>query len=363
MGDFVESGEVGQGLGGLVEVAVDVGAGFVELGVVGEERVEGVEALEFEAGQRAHVAHGFDEGGAALDAVGMDTVFLGKRHVVVPLLAQAPVAGGRVVDILGQGMHVHDGVQIELGLPVAERVGVLAEGGGERANAVMDLVPCQEGVFEAGAVGFGVVGDRLRFGKEGLRALAPAPVGGEAGERELLFVGRRLQLLQPVEAGLYAFHVALHCRKRFGLAAVLVEDGGELLLQGRRGARRRRGCRLAVPVARSVSGGRERSRDGREPPRRGSRCPLPIEAELFDVRASLNEFAVVGEQGVEGSPADGLESVAVAQRLHGLDERGVAGEVVGMAASRFGAGDVCVPLVAQPAVAGIGLVALGAGSA
>ena len=159
LGDVVESGEVGQGLGGLVEVAVDVGAGFVELDVVGEERVEGVEALELEAGQRAYLVHGLDERGAALDAVGMDAMFLGKGHVVVPLLAQAPVAGGRVVELLGQGMHVGDGLQIELGLPVAERVGVMVERVRELANAVMDLLPCPEGMFEAGSVGVRVVGD------------------------------------------------------------------------------------------------------------------------------------------------------------------------------------------------------------
>ena len=127
LGDVVESGEVVEGLGGAVEVAVDVGAGFVELAVVGQQGVEGVAPLEFEAGQLAYLAHGLDEGGAALDPVGMDAVLFGDADVVVPLLAQAAVARGGVVEFVGERIHVGDGLEVELGLLVGERVGVVVE--------------------------------------------------------------------------------------------------------------------------------------------------------------------------------------------------------------------------------------------
>ena len=81
-------------------MAVDVGACFVELAVVGEQGVEGVAGVVFEAGQCAHGLHGLHQGGVGVDAVGMDAAFFGKGEVLVPLLAQAAVARGGMVEFL-----------------------------------------------------------------------------------------------------------------------------------------------------------------------------------------------------------------------------------------------------------------------
>ena len=109
--------------------------------------------------------------------------------MIVPLLAQAAVAGGGVVEVVGQGMDVAGGAEVEVGLAVAERGRVLAEWFGEFQDAVMHASPSLEGVFEARSVGVGVAGDCEGFGKEGLRGLAPAHVGRQAGERELVPAG------------------------------------------------------------------------------------------------------------------------------------------------------------------------------
>ena len=64
------------------------------------------------------------------------------------------------------------------------------------------------------------------------------------------------------------------------------------------------------------------------------------------------------EQGIEGLPSVCGEIGQVAELAHGVDERGVTLEVVGVGLRRFCEGDVLVPLVAEAAVARVGVLGL-----
>ena len=77
-----------------------------------------------------------------------------------------------------------------------------------------------------------------------------------------------------------------------------------------------------------------------------------------DVLSDLLEMGVVVEQGIEGLQSVCGEIGLVAQLAHGVDERGVALEVVGVGLRRFCEGDVLVPLVSEAAVARVGLFGL-----
>ena len=70
------------------------------------------------------------------------------------------------------------------------------------------------------------------------------------------------------------------------------------------------------------------------------------------------EMGVVVEQGIEGLPSVCGEIGLVAQLAHGVDERGVALEVVRVGLRRFCEGDVLVPLIAEAAVARVGVLDL-----
>ena len=77
-----------------------------------------------------------------------------------------------------------------------------------------------------------------------------------------------------------------------------------------------------------------------------------------DVLSVPLETGAVVEQGVEGLPGVGGEIGLVAEVLHGVDELGVALVVVGVGLGGLRQGEVPVPLVAEAAVARVGVLGL-----
>ena len=77
-----------------------------------------------------------------------------------------------------------------------------------------------------------------------------------------------------------------------------------------------------------------------------------------DVLSDLLEWGVVVEQGIEGLLSVCGEIGQVAEFARGVDELGVALEVVGVGLRRFCEGDVLVPFVAEAAVARVGVLGL-----
>ena len=180
-----------------------------------------------------------------------------------------------------------------------EGVGLAAEGWREIADALVDPVPCQEGVVEAGAVCLAVGGDRLALVEQRPGRVAPRGVGGEAVELGALAAGRAFELEEIVEAGLEAGDVVLDGGEGFGLLSGLVENGVERLQFGGGdgaggGVLQQRASALeeivvAVDVAGMDVGGVGEVE-----------VLLPVLAEKRDAVAGLNVSVVVVEEGVEG---------------------------------------------------------------
>ena len=116
------------------------------------------------------------------------------------------------------------GLEVELGFAAEKHVGGMAEGAGELADAVMDLVPCHERVVEAGSVGVAVVGDRPSLGVEALGRGARFGVGGELPDIGVLVPRRLLEPVEFVEAGPDLGDMPFDRREGLGLAPVLGED-------------------------------------------------------------------------------------------------------------------------------------------
>ena len=76
---------------------------------------------------------------------------------------------------------------------------------------------------------------------------------------------------------------------------------------------------------------------------------------VVDVGGGLLDVGVVSEEGAEGVPGAGGEEGLIAELGHGVDELGVALELVGMDLAGLRQGDVLVPLVAEAAVARVSI--------
>ena len=78
---------------GFVEVGVDVLPVPVEMGVVVEQSIESLPSVCGETGPVVELAHGIDQGSVVLKFVWMRFGVIREGDVLVPLIAEAAVAG------------------------------------------------------------------------------------------------------------------------------------------------------------------------------------------------------------------------------------------------------------------------------
>ena len=121
--------------------------------------------------------------------------------------------------------------------------GVAAQGRAELTDAGVDAAPGAGVVFEAGSVGFPVIGNGLSRREEALCGVVPFVVGVHLLKLESVRVCQILELLEVVAAALDRGEMVVDVRDGFDLARVLFEDGVDLVafsfwkfLDGRVGA-------------------------------------------------------------------------------------------------------------------------------
>ena len=204
--------------------------GLFDLGVFEEDGAERVARGGVEVKAIAELLDAVHQGSVAFDLVGMGVLGVRAGHVVVPVVAQAAVARVGLLGAIVRGDGPGDGLQVEVRLLVVQRGGVVAEVLLQFADAAVKVVPCLEGVVEAGAVCVAVIGDGVALLEELVCAAVPCLVGGEVLELGSVGYGEVVQIAQLGAVGFEFGKIVFDVGEGEGavLVACFGEDGIEL---------------------------------------------------------------------------------------------------------------------------------------